>query len=109
MEGKILKRDEQLSLECDCGMHYLTVTYYAPYENEPPAAFLTVMRGDMSLWERIKEAVRIILGKESIWEEFLLDDFNKAKKLKLMAEKIENSLKNWEEVMDKEAKNESKY
>jgi len=103
-EKKVLNKDEQLTLECDCGCHYLTITYWSPFESKPPIAFLTCNREHFDLWSRIKSAFKILLDKEDYWTEFVLDSFNKAKKLRIMAERIENSFKKWEEYRSRKIK-----
>lgn len=92
------KKNDQLCIECDCGAHYLTVTYFAPWEGEPPIAYLTVNRASMGLWWRLKEAVSLVLGRERLWDEYTFEYFGQIDKLDSMVKKIKKNYKEWEKI-----------
>jgi len=92
---------DELSIRCDCGYHYLTVSFLDSWGDECPTAYLTVEReSGFSFWYRLKEAIRIILNRESYWTEFILEDFNKLDKLEKMLKTIRKHYKKWEEKIE---------
>jgi hypothetical protein len=102
-----MKENEQLALECDCGAHYLTVTYWAPWQDEPPVAYLAVHTTRMPLWWRIKEAVKLIFNKDRTWEEFVFENFRNLDKLKRMVLKLEENFKEWEKYKEAGSKSDN--
>ncbi|NVM21305.1 MAG: hypothetical protein HWN68_05950 [Desulfobacterales bacterium] len=92
------KKNDQVCVQCDCGGHYLVVTYFGPWEKEPPIAYLTVKRSRLGLWLRLKEAVSLVLDRERLWDEYSFESFNQIEKLDKMVKKIKKNLKEWEKL-----------
>lgn len=59
-------------LRCDCGTHYIELTYYPEDEHEKMEAYLKVQITQMSLWWRIKWAVKYIFNRTNDWQEFCI-------------------------------------
>ena len=93
-----MDKDDQLCIKCDCGGHYLTVTYFGPWEKEPPIAYLTVNRSRLDLWSRIREAVSLVLSKDQLWDEYTFECFGQIDKLDEIVKKIKKNYKEWEEL-----------
>lgn len=93
-----MDKTDQLCIECDCGHHYLTITYYEAWKDEPAIAYLTIDRGKDRLWYRIIEAVKLVLGIERNWVDFSFDYFGKVEKLEKMIKKMKRNIKEWEEA-----------
>jgi len=92
------KKNDQVCVQCDCGGHYLTVTYFGPWEKEPPVAYLTVNRSRRRLWLRLKEAILLVLDRERLWDEYTFEYFGQIDKLDKMVKKIKKNLKEWEKI-----------
>jgi len=70
-------------LRCDCGTHFIELSYYPETEEEEMEAYLIVEITQMSLWWRIKWAVNFILNRTRNREEFIIGneyDFVRFKK-----------------------------
>ena len=94
---EIEEKDDELTLECDAGGHYLTVTYLF-VNDDMIDAWLSLKAQPRTLWERIKLAWEALFSKYPFEvNEISLAYFDKAHKLKVMAEKIEKICQKFEQ------------
>lgn len=92
MSKKIMDNElKEISIRCDCGAHYLTLSYW-PEGEEKPMVFLTVQIQELPFWLRLKWALKLLFNKCRDWEEFHIDDKYKLEQLKKFIEEIEKSL-----------------
>ena len=82
-------------LRCACGAHYLCLSFFPEEEKEKWAAYLNIEVDPMSLWHRIKWAVKYIFNRTNNWEEFIIDDEESFLKFKGFVDEI------YEELVDK--------
>ena len=95
--NEIEEKDDELTLECDAGGHYLTVTYLF-VNDDMIDAWLSLKAQPRTLWQRIKLAWEALFSKYPFEvNEISLAHFDKAHKLKLMAEKLEKIYQKLEE------------
>jgi len=81
-------KDDELTLECDLGGHYMTVTYML-IDGEKVDAWLSIKAEPRTLWQRIKLAWEALTSKEPFEiNDMYLNSFSKAEKLRDFCEKI---------------------
>ena len=83
-------------LRCDCGTHYIELSYYPEDEHEKMEAFLNVQITQMSLWFRIKWAIKYIFNRTNDWQEFIIGNEDNFIKFKKFIDEI------YEELVNKE-------
>jgi len=82
----------ETSIRCECGSHYLALTYW-PEDADEQWAFLTVQIVKMPFWIRLKWALKILFNKINEWEEFIIDNEHKLQQLKALILEIEKKYK----------------
>jgi len=82
-------REDELCLQCDCGAHYLTLTYFEDEKGKPLECHLTLhLQSNLPLWWRIKWAWRVLWDRYNGWESFYLNAYDNTKKLQAMINKM---------------------
>ena len=96
-EHEVEFEDDQLILECDSGGHYMTVTYIT-VDDEYVDAWLAIKAMPRTYWQRIKLAWEALFSRKPFEvNEMSLAAFDKAEKLKEMAQKIQDVLRAFDE------------
>ena len=81
-------KDDQLTLECDLGGHYMTVTYVV-VDDEKIDAWLSIKAEPRTFWQRVKLAWEALTSKEPFEvNDMSLNGFGKAEKLRDFCNKI---------------------
>jgi len=89
-------KDDELCLECDGGGHYMTVTYCI-LDGEEIDAWISIKAQPRTLRERIKLAWEALFSREPFEvNDMSLSGFDKARKLRMFAQKIEKVLEEFE-------------
>jgi len=89
--------DDEIALECDMGGHYMTVTYINVNDKHIDA-WLSIKAKPRTYWQRIKLAWEALFSKAPFEvNEMSLTAFDKAEKLKIMAQKIQDVCRTFEE------------
>lgn len=81
-------------LRCDCGTHYMELSYFPEDTDEKTEVFLSVEITRMSLWWRIKWAINFILNKTNDWQEFAIGNEYDFKRFKKFIDKMYEELVN---------------
>lgn len=94
---KIEFKDDELSLRCDAGGHYMTVSYII-VDDELIDAWLSIQTMPRTVWDRVKLAWQALFSRKP----FEINDMDiassdKAEKLKAMIQKIQDVLRAYEE------------
>jgi len=86
-------------LRCECGTHYMELSYYPEDEHEKIEAFLNVQITQMSLWWRIKWAVKYIFNMTNNWQEFAIGNEYDFVRFKRFVDEIYKELVNNKEII----------
>ena len=96
--------DDQLTLECDLGGHYMTITYLVMYGKRVDA-WLSIKAMPRTFWERIKLAWEALTSKKPFEvNDMCLNHFGKAEKLRDFCNKIIEVRDAYEKRFKKSAK-----
>ena len=81
-------------LRCDCGTHYIELSYFPEEDKEKTEVYLVVQITETSLWWRIKWAINFILNRTSNREEFIIGNEYDFKRFKGFVDEIYKELVN---------------